>query len=44
MSMLVAVVLVVLALPGMIDITGRALDIRHYITPQNIALLIAGSM
>ncbi len=43
MSMAVAVLLVVLALPGMIDITGRALDIKPFITPLNIALLVTGS-
>ena len=43
MSMAVAVILVVVALPGMIDITGRALDVRQFMTPQSIALLIGAS-
>ena len=43
MSMAVAMVLVVLTVPGMIDITGRALDVKRFITPQNIALLIGAS-
>jgi putative ABC transport system permease protein len=42
MSMAVALLLVMIALPGMVDITGRALDIKPFITPFNIALLITG--
>jgi len=44
LSVLVAIILVTLALPSMNNITGRALDIEPFITPQNIALLIGISL
>ena len=43
LSMAVAIILVVVALPGMIDFTGRALDIKPFITLQNLALLLVAS-
>jgi putative ABC transport system permease protein len=42
-AMVVALALVALALPAMINITGRQLDISQFITPLNVGLLIAGS-
>ncbi|HWA32751.1 MAG TPA: ABC transporter permease [Cyclobacteriaceae bacterium] len=41
-SLIVAVLLVVLVLPVMIDITGRPLDLKEFMTPQNILLLMVG--
>ncbi|HTJ53328.1 MAG TPA: ABC transporter permease [Cyclobacteriaceae bacterium] len=44
LSMMVAIVIVTLAMPGMISITGRALDIQQFITPQNIGILAGISL
>lgn len=40
LSMIVALGIVVLALPAMNGITGRLLDVSHFITPWNIGVLI----
>ncbi|MEI9921467.1 MAG: ABC transporter permease [Bacteroidota bacterium] len=40
-SMLMAVIFVALALPSMNNITGRPMELMHFVTPLNIALLIA---
>lgn len=44
LSMIVAVGVVVLALPGMNNITGRLLELSHFVTPRNIALLIGTTL
>ncbi|MEO5978268.1 MAG: ABC transporter permease [Chryseolinea sp.] len=44
LSVIVAVVIVAVALPAMINITQRALNIQQFITPPNIALLVLLSL
>jgi putative ABC transport system permease protein len=44
LSMIVAIGVVALGLPGMNNITGRALDLKHFITPQNIAVLLLATI
>ncbi|HTF21065.1 MAG TPA: ABC transporter permease [Chryseolinea sp.] len=44
LSMIVALAAVALALPGMNSITGRLLDMRHFVTAQNIALLLVATL
>jgi putative ABC transport system permease protein len=43
-SMIVALVVVVIALPGMNNITGRTLDVNHFISIQSIGWLIAATL
>lgn len=43
MSMVVAIGIVLLALPAMTNITGRLLQIDHFITWQNVGLLLAAT-
>ncbi len=40
-SMIIALIVVVLVLPGMNDITGRVIDLKQFMTFQNAATLIA---
>lgn len=42
LSVIAAIAIVILALPAMNNISGRLLDITHFLTPKNIALLLAG--
>lgn len=43
-SMIVALIVVVIALPGMNTITGRTLTIDHFVTIQSIAWLIGATL
>lgn len=43
-SMLFAVILAIITLPGMNGITGRTLDFKQYLTLQNIALLFVSTI
>ncbi|MEJ1237220.1 ABC transporter permease [Chryseolinea sp. T2] len=43
LSMTAAIGIVALALPAMTNITGRLLDVSHFVTPQNIGILIAAT-
>jgi putative ABC transport system permease protein len=43
-SMIVALIVVVIALPGMNNITGRTLSIDHFVTIQSLGWLIASTL
>jgi putative ABC transport system permease protein len=43
-SMIVALIVVAIALPGMNNITGRALSIAHFITIESVAWLAAATL
>ncbi|MEJ0028939.1 MAG: ABC transporter permease [Bacteroidota bacterium] len=43
-SMIVALIIVMIALPGMNNITGRTLSITHFITIQSVGWLIAATV
>ena len=43
-SVLVATVIVVLTLPAMNNITGRVMELDHFVTPLNIALMVLGTL
>ncbi|GHM99722.1 ABC transporter permease [Cytophagales bacterium WSM2-2] len=43
-SMLFAVVIAMLTLPGMNNITGRVLDFTHYVTLLNVAMVLASTI
>lgn len=44
LSMIVAIGIVLVALPAMNDITGRLLEIHHFITARNAAVLLAATL
>lgn len=44
LSVTLALLIVVVALPGMKDITGRALELQSFVTPLNIVLLTAATL
>lgn len=44
LSVVLALALVVFALPVMNNITGRLLDLAHFVTPRNTALLLAATI
>jgi putative ABC transport system permease protein len=44
LSMIIAIGIVALTLPGMRNLTGRPLELMHYVTPLNIGWLIVSTL